>query len=107
MGHKLGACRRDPRAAPGCFVLAMLSLEHRPISFESSLLVVGVQSFSPQSRGGSRRSDAERYPAYRAFTGVVVFRESRNFRELSFEMNHRPKSVATAKNTPPAKAAMM
>src|SRR5258708_39596821 len=65
------------------------------------LPVVGVQILSPQSRGGSRRSDAEHYPAYRAFTGVAVFREPRNFRKLSFEMKHRPKSVATAKNEPP------
>lgn len=76
------------------------------VRIEYRLPVGGVQIFSPQSRGGSRRSDVQHYLAYRAFTGVAVFSELRNLRKLNFEMTHRPKSVATAKNTPPAKAAM-
>jgi hypothetical protein len=53
-----------------------------------------------------RPSDAHHYLAYGAFTGVAVFRDPRNLRKLNLEITHRPKSVATAKNAAPPKAAM-
>ncbi len=79
--------------------------QYRIVGTGQSAARGGGHSTVGVARRKSQRQQTH-YLAYRGFTGVAVLREPRNLRKLSFVMTHRPKSVATAKNAPPVKAAM-
>jgi hypothetical protein len=79
--------------------------QYRIVGTGQSAARGGGHSTVGVARRKSQRQQTH-YLAYRGFTGVAVLREPRNLRKLSLEITHRPKSVATAKNAAPAKAAM-